>query len=146
MTRRTIAQGIVVRGSKSQTNTEDEAQVRGFTRHAIGVAARGDGGAPRATVVANGASRLPAEEPGLLWRDRIAHWRAKHAHAIATKAQELLGDNSTRLHAHPRLVIKVMEHGSWSDDDMLQDMWAGLLARNVKKWRGSGQAARRDSS
>jgi hypothetical protein len=46
MTPRPIARGIMVRGSKSSTNTENEAQVRGFTRRAIGVSSHGTIAAP----------------------------------------------------------------------------------------------------
>ena len=73
---------------------------------------------------------LPAaEEFGLLVRDRVSHWRACNAAAIAEKAQaKLEGRDTPGLHAHPRLVSEVIGKGSWTDDDALQDMWAGLLA------------------
>ena len=31
-------------------------------------------------------------------------------------------------HSHPRLISSILEHGSWSEDSTVQDMWAGLLA------------------
>jgi len=31
-------------------------------------------------------------------------------------------------HAHPRLVSKIIEQGSWVDEDIVQGMWAGLMA------------------
>lgn len=31
-------------------------------------------------------------------------------------------------HAHPRLVADILIHGSWTEKDSIQDMWAGLLA------------------
>ncbi len=74
---------------------------------------------------------LPAaEEFGLLLRDRVSHWRAKNAAKIANKAEAKLASHSTEKnrHASPRLVAQILEHGSWSDSDTVQDMWGGLLA------------------
>jgi hypothetical protein len=72
---------------------------------------------------------LPAaEEFGLYLRDRVATWRRNHAVVIAQRAETLLGDEGGHLHAHPRLVMRIIEDGSWSDDDIVQAMWAGLLA------------------
>jgi hypothetical protein len=76
---------------------------------------------------------LPAaQELGLHWRDRVAYWRAKQALDIAKKMQEMLG-NSGSMHAHPRLVMRIIEDGSWSDDDAIQRMWAGLLASSCSE-------------
>lgn len=76
---------------------------------------------------------LPAaEELGLLWRDRVAFWRAKQALAIGEKAWEMLGD-SDNTRAHPRLVMRIIEEGSWCDDDAIQRMWAGLLASSCSE-------------
>ncbi|MDB6155639.1 MAG: hypothetical protein JWL90_4092 [Chthoniobacteraceae bacterium] len=73
---------------------------------------------------------LPAaEEFGLLVRDRISQWRAENAAKIAQKAEAKIskfGRSSVR--AHPRLVMTTLENGSWSDDDVIQDLWAGILA------------------
>ena len=74
---------------------------------------------------------LPAaEEFGLLLRDKVSAWRAKNAVEIALKAEEYLRDlpNNDKLRAHPRLVMRAIEEGSWCDDETLQEMWAGLLA------------------
>lgn len=74
---------------------------------------------------------LPAaEEFGLLLRDRVGVWRGNNAVKIALKAEKTLlkyaqGEN---LHANPRLVMKVVQDGSWAEDDRIQEMWAGLLA------------------
>lgn len=74
---------------------------------------------------------LPAsEEFGLLLKDKISAWRAKNAVAIVQRTEALLietGGIGTR-HAHPRLVLAAIEHGSWADESDVQDMWAGLLA------------------
>lgn len=73
---------------------------------------------------------LPAaEEFGLLLRDRVGLWRANNAAAIASRAEKLLGASAEQpLHAHPRIVANVIELGSWSDSEEVQEMWAGLLA------------------
>jgi hypothetical protein len=74
---------------------------------------------------------LPAaEEFGLLLRDKVGAWRTNNALALAAKAKALVDarGGSHRLHAHPRIVGGILEHGSWSEDDKVQGMWAGLLA------------------
>lgn len=72
---------------------------------------------------------LPAaEEFGLLLKDRVSHWRAKNAAKIAQKAEKLTATAPARLEAHPRLAWEIIEKGSWADDEMIQDLWAGLLA------------------
>ena len=74
---------------------------------------------------------LPAaEEFGLLLRDRVSAWRAKNAAVIVNEAERLVSENvaDAPLHAHPRIVADVIELGSWSDTEEVQQMWAGLLA------------------
>lgn len=74
---------------------------------------------------------LPAaEELGLLFQDKVRAWRAKNAIAVVAEAEERFNRYQTnpRAHAHPRLVAAVFDHGSWSDDKTLQQMWGGLLA------------------
>jgi hypothetical protein len=76
---------------------------------------------------------LPAaEELGLLLRDRIANWRRANAVSIAQTAERMLGDASS-LHAHPRLVLQILENGSLVDDGTLQEMWSGLLASSCSR-------------
>ena len=74
---------------------------------------------------------LPAaEEFGLLLRDKVARYRATNAVKIAQKAEQKLRAASGEVngHAHPRLVGIVLEIGSWTDADEIQELWAGLLA------------------
>ncbi len=74
---------------------------------------------------------LPAAESlGFLFADQVNHWRAKNAAAIIQNAENKLNkfDQDKKMQAHPRLVMKVLEEGSWNDDDQIQNMWAGLLA------------------
>jgi hypothetical protein len=78
-----------------------------------------------------GSICLPAaEEYGLLLRDKVSYWRAKNLEKITQKAKDNLraqGDSNGK-HAHPRIVASIIEKGSWSDINEVQDMWAGLLA------------------
>jgi len=77
---------------------------------------------------------LPAaEEFGLLLQDKVRVWRAKNALKVVAVAQERLPKSKDELHAHPRLVSSVLEHGSWSDEAELQEMWGGLLASSCTK-------------
>jgi hypothetical protein len=72
---------------------------------------------------------LPAaEEFGLLLRDRVSHWRAKNAAAIVARAEMIVDRSLPDLEAHPRLVSEIIERGSWTDDEVVQKLWAGLLA------------------
>lgn len=74
---------------------------------------------------------LPAaEEFGLLLRDKVSAWRETNLIAIAAMAKEKMEAKGqpTGQHAHPRIVGGILEHGSWSDDDKVRGMWAGLLA------------------
>jgi hypothetical protein len=78
---------------------------------------------------------LPAaEEFGLLLQDKVKAWRGANAIQILNHAERLLeADHSaSRTHAHPRLVGKILESGSWTDDDEVQRLWAGLLATACK--------------
>lgn len=74
---------------------------------------------------------LPAaEEFGLLLQDKVKVWRAANARKVVAKAERLHAaiPSPSETHAHPRLVGQILEHGSWSDSEEVQTMWAGLLA------------------
>ncbi len=74
---------------------------------------------------------LPAsEEFGLLLKDKVKAWRASNALKITLKAERLHAatPSASETHAHPRLVGQIIEHGSWSESEEVQTMWAGLLA------------------
>lgn len=72
---------------------------------------------------------LPAaEEFGLLLRDKVRDYRASNMAKITQEAEEILKKLENQdIHAHPRLVSSIMEHGSWADEDAIQKKWAGLL-------------------
>ena len=71
-----------------------------------------------------------ADELGLMLKDRVGHWRMMNALSLVAKAKARFADlpNSEESKAHPRLVMKVINEGSWSDEEDIQEMWAGLLA------------------
>jgi Abortive infection alpha len=71
-----------------------------------------------------------AEETGLLIGDHILAWRIKNLVKIVEKSKGMLSFDTTtfKLKASPRVVSKIIENGSWTDDENLQNMWAGLLA------------------
>ncbi len=75
-----------------------------------------------------------AEEMGLLLRDEVARWRTARLVEVAQKAQARmceLGIDAEQVKVLPRLGITVIDQGSWTDDDALQDMWAGLLVSSA---------------
>ncbi|HWT31379.1 MAG TPA: Abi-alpha family protein [Croceibacterium sp.] len=78
---------------------------------------------------------LPAaEELGLLLKDKVSAWRARNAAAISLEAKKILEtEGKEDVHAHPRIVGKIIEEGSWEDDPDLQKLWAGLLASSCSQ-------------
>ena len=73
---------------------------------------------------------LPAaEEFGLLLKDKVSGWRGNNAVKIAHKGKLILEEhNRIEVSSHPKIVYSTIENGSWAEDDLLQDLWAGLLA------------------
>ena len=56
--------------------------------------------------------------------------RAASAVEVALKAEALIASrpDADRMLAHPEIVMRIIELGSWADADLLQRFWAGLLA------------------
>ena len=74
---------------------------------------------------------LPAsEEFGLLLQDQVKAWRASRATLIAKKAEEKvkLHHGDALVSVQPRIAHSVFEEGSWIQDEVVHDMWSGLLA------------------
>jgi hypothetical protein len=71
-----------------------------------------------------------ADEFRRLVRDEIEAWRTANAKKIANKADANLKNEPARerKHAHPRIVARAIEQGSWIDADDVQELWGGLLA------------------
>ena len=73
---------------------------------------------------------LPAaEEFGLLLKDKVSAWRRSNAVKIAQKAERKYNELPTPegMHTHPRLLMQIIEQGSWIDDEDVQELWAGLI-------------------
>ncbi|MGO8718439.1 MAG: hypothetical protein ACLQMO_04375 [Acidobacteriaceae bacterium] len=71
-----------------------------------------------------------AEEVRQLVRGGLTNYRVASAVEIALKAETLLASvpDADRMRAHPRLVMRIVEDGSWADEDSIMQLWAGLLA------------------
>lgn len=71
-----------------------------------------------------------ADEIGLLLKDKVAAYRSKNFTSILKKAEEKISEKSEggEPEIHPRMLYAIFEHGAWADSDVLQEMWAGLLA------------------
>lgn len=72
---------------------------------------------------------VTGEVERLLEKD-LSSYRAASAVEIALKAEALLSrmPNADKMLAHPEIVVRIMELGSWADAELLQRFWAGLLA------------------
>ena len=71
-----------------------------------------------------------AEEVGHLLQDKVKRWRAERAQKVVIAAMRKHEQNKIdpAFRAHPRLVNVAIEQGSWQSDDMICEMWGGLLA------------------
>ena len=71
-----------------------------------------------------------AEEFGLLLHDKVKRWRASNTAQALLEAERLV--NKYRpgevVAIHPRLLAVTLEGAGWTEDDLMQNMWAGLLA------------------
>lgn len=76
-----------------------------------------------------------AEEFGFLFQDTVRYWRLKNISNIAFKSKGILEiqNDGINLSASPRIVHNILENGSWIDNDMIQEMWAGLLTSACTK-------------
>ncbi|MGA9585853.1 MAG: PilZ domain-containing protein [Terracidiphilus sp.] len=71
-----------------------------------------------------------AEEIGQLLKGRLSSHKVANAVEITLKAQNLLSVElaAERLRAEPRLVERILENGSCTDEGWLMHFWGGLLA------------------
>lgn len=70
-----------------------------------------------------------ADELGAHFGEKISNWRQRNATRIlelTAEKYEAISQTGS-VHAPPRLVHKIVDEGSWTDDSSLQEMWAGLL-------------------
>src|SRR4051812_18095467 len=70
------------------------------------------------------------EEATWLLRRGLSSHRLEAAIEVALHAEELLAlaPADTRVSAHPDVILRILENGSWHDVDWIQHYWSGLLA------------------
>lgn len=79
---------------------------------------------------------VPAlDEVGLLLRDKVRHWRLKNILSILEMAKGKLQfeNEELKIQAHPRVALAIIDNGSLIDNDVVQEMWAGLFASSCTK-------------
>jgi hypothetical protein len=71
-----------------------------------------------------------SDEVRILLREGLSNYRVASAVEIAFKAQEMLGTSpeASKLRVHPKALLHILEDGSWSEAEWIQELWAGLLA------------------
>lgn len=87
---------------------------------------------------------LPAaEELGLYLKDKVQGWRQENAIKTLEKARELLNHKklSLPINVHPKIACNIVEHSSWSNDELLQNLWAGLLVSSCTSTENSDSNA-----
>jgi hypothetical protein len=69
------------------------------------------------------------EEMKMALHKRLSNKRIANAVEIALKGLEMLGPGGRAVNkqAHPDMVRRKVESGSWTDDDWIRQWWAGLL-------------------
>ena len=69
-----------------------------------------------------------AKEFGLLLKDQVKALRQANLVRIANKAEKKRNEKPEEtVYAHPKVVMLACESGSWSSEDEVQEMWAGLI-------------------
>jgi hypothetical protein len=65
----------------------------------------------------------------LLFREGLSNIRIRHAVEITLRAEEMLSNvpRAHRMRAPQSIVSRIVENGSWSDADLTQGFWSGLL-------------------
>ena len=69
------------------------------------------------------------EEIRLALHKRLSNKRVASAVEIVLKAREMQErlEPRTEMQAHPDMVRRILENGSWTEDDWIRQWWAGLL-------------------
>lgn len=70
------------------------------------------------------------DELGLMVKDQVHNWRLLNILRIVEKSKDKIefDGEELKIKAHPRVVLSIFDNGSLVDDEIVQDMWAGLLA------------------
>jgi hypothetical protein len=71
-----------------------------------------------------------AEESILLFGGVLDESRTENALNIALRTEKLLASkpDADRMIADPKIVASILRDGSWAEDDLLRQLWSGLLA------------------
>ena len=74
-------------------------------------------------------------EFGYLLQDKVRNWRLNNVVKMLDKAKDKLEykDGSLEVKSHPRVAISIIEKSSYIDDEIVQEMWAGLFASSCDK-------------
>ena len=79
---------------------------------------------------------LPAAvEFGLMLNDKMRYWRLNNIIRMVTKSQGKYTfiDDRLQLKVNPRIGVEIIENASWQDNDVILEMWAGLLASSINE-------------
>ncbi len=75
------------------------------------------------------AIKPPLKETGLLFFDKVRHWRFKNQLKTLEKAKKLFEENGLSPKQIPlKTLFPLLEYSSLEEDESLQDKWANLLA------------------
>lgn len=79
-----------------------------------------------------------ADELGLLLKDTLRYYRVKNLEKIVEKTKKHISTKDIGNHQHlsPKLLKEIIEDSSWEDDDVIQELWAGLIAGEIKNESG----------
>jgi hypothetical protein len=68
-------------------------------------------------------------EAAQLLHEGLSNYRIESAVDIALIAEELLaaGPDADKMRAHPHLLLRILEDGSWAEAEWIRQFWAGLL-------------------
>jgi hypothetical protein len=92
------------------------------------------GGVRAARALWDSLLRPGAQQLGLALADSVAEWRTRNVVETTARAAGLFEDRQVdahTVHVHPRLGAVIYDQCSWTDDDVLRDMWAGLLVSSA---------------
>jgi hypothetical protein len=75
------------------------------------------------------------EQIKIALRERFSNKRVTSAAEIALNAEEVLSqcEEAGSMIAHPHMLMRILEDGSWADHDWVRHMWAGLLATSCTR-------------
>jgi len=75
-----------------------------------------------------------ATEIGLLLKDKFTYYRIRNLVNIIEKIERLISsdDIANQTSLSPKFLKEIIEESSWEGDDVVQSLWAGLIAGEIK--------------